>query len=133
MKEKYVQIIMSSGSEYRQNANGENEVRIVNPMLALEPVVFPTLYTMTATILLVGVDLTGREIMEIRVVAPSGKVAFSTGKTDSPEIPINSNITLNFELKNLLLEELGKHVVELEIEGETLATTTFLVNKTKKA
>lgn len=133
MKEKYIQIIMSSGSEYRQNANGENEVRIVNPMLALEPVVFPTLYTMTATILLVGVDLTGREIMEIRVVAPSGKVAFSTGKTDSPEIPINSNITLNFELKNLLLEELGKHVVELEIEGETLATTTFLVNKTKKA
>lgn len=133
MKEKYVQIIMSLGSEYRQNANGESEVRIVNPILALEPVVFPTLYTMTANVLLVGVDLTGKEIMEIRVVAPSGNLVFSTGKINSPEIPINSNITLNFELKNLLLEELGKHVVELEIEGETLATTPFLVNKTKRA
>lgn len=133
MKEKYVQLIISSGSEYKQNANGENEVRIVNPMLALEPVVFPTLYTMTATVLLVGVNLTGKEIMEIRVVAPSGNLVFSTGKINSPEIPVDSNITLNFELKNLLLGELGKHMIELEIEGETLSTTPFFVGEPKRA
>jgi hypothetical protein len=133
MKEKYVQIIISSGSEYRQNANGENEVRIVNPILALEPVVFPTLYTMTATVLLVGVDLTGEEVMEIRVIAPSGNLVFSTGKINSPDIPVNSNITLNFELKNLLLGELGKHMIELEIEGETLSTTPFFVGSPKRA
>lgn len=133
MKEKYVQIIISSGSEYRQSANGENEVHVVNPILALEPVVFPTLYTMTATVLLVGVDLTGKEVMEIRVIAPSGNLVFSTGKINSPEIPVNSNITLNFELKNLLLGELGKHMIELEIEGETLSTTPFFVGSPKRA
>ena len=125
--EPYASIILSSSVEQGVNLNNEPQIRLINPILMINPEIFPTLFSMTVTIMMTGINLYRKDLIELVVDDPKGVLVFSTGIINAPDMPINSNIVLNMDLKNMKLKEEGKFLVKFYINKEKIAETVFFV------
>ena len=99
--EPYVSIILSSSVEQGINQNNEHQIRVINPILVLNPEIFPTLFSMTVTIMMTGINVFKTDLIELNVDDPDGLPIFSTGIINAPDMPLNTNIMLNMDLKNM--------------------------------
>lgn len=133
--EPFANIILSNSVDQSQNAEKQQILNVVNPFVVINPAFFPTQYSFVITILVTGVDLTGKEQMGINIISPTKKVLFSTGNVPTPDLTqanqIN-NITLNFDLKNVILDEQGVFSVEFNFNNSTIASTKFRVDYLNK-
>lgn len=128
--EPFANIILSNSVDQTQNIEQQQILNIVNPFVVINPAFFPTQYSFVITILVTGVSLTGKELMGIKITSPENKVLFSTGDVPTPALPQTnqiSNITLNFDLKNIILEEEGVFTVEFSFNNTPIASTKFRV------
>lgn len=131
--EKYVKLILSNSVEQTKNTKEEALLNVINPFVMINPVIFPTLYSFTLTILTTGIEMTGKEKMLLKITTPSGKELFETGVIPTPEMPINTNITMNMSFNNVILQEEGKYTVAFVYNEDTFSETHFFVQNNNEA